>query len=103
MVGMNTFKRGYIWRVGNESSINVWRDPWLPNSPSRRVFTTHNGVMIGRVEELIDPATGGWDVQLLQDNFCPTDVRMITAIPLSPWAEEDSIAWHGNRNGIFSV
>jgi hypothetical protein len=58
--------------------------------------------LIRKVEELIDPATGGWDVQLLHEIFCPTDVRMITAIPLSPWME-DSIAWHGNRNGMFSV
>jgi hypothetical protein len=103
MAGMNTFKRGYIWRVGNGSSINVWRDPWLPNSPNRRVFSRQNSTLIGKVEELIDPGTGSWDVQLLQEIFCPTDVRMITAIPLSPWMEEDSIAWHGNRNGMFSV
>jgi hypothetical protein len=37
--GIQTFKRGHIWRVGNGSSINVWRDPWLPNSPNRRVFS----------------------------------------------------------------
>jgi hypothetical protein len=27
MDGMETFKRGYIWRVGNGDNINVWQDP----------------------------------------------------------------------------
>jgi hypothetical protein len=27
MAGMETFKRGHIWRVGNGDNINVWQDP----------------------------------------------------------------------------
>jgi hypothetical protein len=55
------------------------------------------------VEDLIDPGTGSWDEQLLHDIFYPIDVRRIQAIPLSPLAEEDSIAWLGTKNGMFSV
>jgi hypothetical protein len=27
VVGITTFKRGYIWRVGNEDKINILNDP----------------------------------------------------------------------------
>jgi hypothetical protein len=103
MAGMNTFKRGYIWRIGTGSDINIWQDPWLPNSPNGRVLTRRNNVIIDKVEDLIDPGTGSWDEQLLHDIFYPIDARRIQAIPLSPLAEEDSIAWLGTKNGMFSV
>jgi hypothetical protein len=25
--GLSTFKRGFIWRVGDGDSINIWTDP----------------------------------------------------------------------------
>lgn len=103
MAGMGTFKRGYIWRVGNGSEINVWHDPWLPNNLDKKVSTRQGGIMIGKVQELINPTTCTWDVQLLEDNFYPIDERRIQAIPLPPWEIGDSIVWHGTKNGIFSV
>jgi ribonuclease HI len=103
MAGMETFKRGFIWRVGNGSNINIWSDPWLPNSPTRKIFTPRGGVLLTKVEDLINPITGAWDVQLLEDNFIISDVRRIVAIPLSNWESEDMVAWHYNKNGMFTV
>jgi hypothetical protein len=101
MAGMGNFKRGYIWRVGNGSEINVWHDPWLPNSPDKRVSTRKCGTMIGRVQELINLVTGTWDVHLLEDNFYPIDVCRIHAIPLSPWNSYDSVACHETKKMVF--
>jgi hypothetical protein len=47
------------------------------------VFTRRGNDMIDKVEELINPATGTWDVQLLEENFYPIDARKMQAIPLS--------------------
>jgi hypothetical protein len=103
MAGMETFKRGYMWRVGNGASINIWTDAWLPNSVTRKVLTPKGGIILSKVEELIHPITGMWDLQLLSDNFSQIDVNRIQAIPLSRWESEDVMAWHFSKNGMFSV
>ena len=36
VAGIQTYKRGSIWRVGNGESIDIWKDPWIPSSPSRK-------------------------------------------------------------------
>ena len=33
MKGPETFKLGYIWRIGIGESVNIWQDPWIPASP----------------------------------------------------------------------
>ena len=39
IAGLTTFKRGYIWRVGTVESINIWNDPWIATSPTRKVLS----------------------------------------------------------------
>jgi hypothetical protein len=33
--GFQLLKEGLIWRVGDGTHINIWRDPWLPRGPMR--------------------------------------------------------------------
>ena len=40
------------------------------------------GNIIHRVDELIDPVTENWDVQLLTQMFWEEDVRMIRSLPV---------------------
>jgi hypothetical protein len=28
--GLQVIRNGMIWRIGNGSSVNIWRDPWIP-------------------------------------------------------------------------
>jgi hypothetical protein len=37
--GIQTLKKGCIWRVGDGVDINIWDDAWIPDSPSRMVVT----------------------------------------------------------------
>jgi hypothetical protein len=69
MAGIQTFKRGHIWRVGNGESIHTWRDPWLPASSDRRVMTPRGDCILTKVSELIDPITGSWDEPLITSIF----------------------------------
>ena len=59
--GIQTFKRGNIWRVGDGSQINIWEDTWIPSSPTRKVMTPRANIVITKVSELIDADNRVWD------------------------------------------
>jgi ribonuclease HI len=103
VAGIQTFQRGCIWRVGSGSQINIWRDPWIPESPSRKVITPRGASMLTFVEELINPHDGQWDEVLIRDIFSPVDANRILQIPLNVQLVEDFVAWHYTRSGTFSV
>ena len=58
--GIQTFKKGSIWRVGDGAKINIWGDCWIPNSSSRKIVTVRANQVLTRVHELIDPVSGEW-------------------------------------------
>jgi len=100
--GLDCFKQGYIWRVGDGSQINIWDDCWIPASHNRKVMTPRGHNLVTTVDELINPVTGSWDVELIRDLFWYVDVHRILQIPLVA-GREDFVAWHFNRNVFFSV
>ena len=103
MAGVDTLRRGYIWRIGDGEKVNIWEDSWIPQSPTRKVLTIRGNNLITRVCDLIDPATGDWDSQLVNLTFWEVDVQRILSIPLPVHEMSDFIAWDPTKNGIFSV
>lgn len=101
--GIQTFNRGCIWRAGNGEPIDIWKDPRIPSSPSRKILTSWGCVLISKVSDLIDPTWGLWDEQLINSIFLPVDAMRILRIPLSPNGFDDFVAWHYNCSGTFSV
>jgi hypothetical protein len=61
MAGLENFKRGCIWRVGDATQINVWEDCWIPSSPTRMMATPQGNLVVSKVAELTNPGTGIWD------------------------------------------
>ena len=59
----------------------------------------HN--LLSKVEDLIDPATGNWDEDLVKDLFWEVDANRILQIPLIQ-GREDVVASHHTQNGYFS-
>ena len=100
--GIQTFKKGHIWRVGQGESINIWEDEWVPSSYSRKVITP-KGQKYTKVSKLIDPYTRTWDEDLVNQTFWEVDARRVLAIPLSSNGMEDFVAWHLTKSGTFSV
>jgi hypothetical protein len=103
LAGLTTFKRGYIWRVGNGESINIWTDPWIPSSHDRRVTTPRGGAVYTKVSDLISPVDGLWDVQLLGNLFNNVDIGRILQIPLNDHGFEDFISWSMTSHGRYTV
>jgi ribonuclease HI len=101
--GLQTLKRGHIWRVGDGTSINIWSDAWIPSSPSRKILTPRGNTVYTKVSELIDPVTRSWDEELLRDLFLDVDVTRILKIPLAVGMMEDFVSWNYTNTGIFTV
>lgn len=45
MRGVQALKSGLIWRVGDGSEIDIWKDPWIPITP-------RGGTILNRVADL---------------------------------------------------
>jgi hypothetical protein len=100
--GLELLKKGIIWRVGNGASIRTWRDPWIPRDLQLRPISQRNRCRLKWVADFLAP-DGSWDSQLLRQYFLPVDVEDILKIKTSQHHNDDFIAWHPNKRGIFSV
>ncbi|KAK3198313.1 hypothetical protein Dsin_021728 [Dipteronia sinensis] len=54
------------------------------------------------VDRLMSPS-GGWNTQLIQNNFLPDDMKSILNIPISPGNQGDKLLWHFETSGNYSV
>jgi hypothetical protein len=103
VAGLATFKRGYVWRVGNGEKINIWQDPWIPSSPNRIIITRRGAAVYTKFSDLIDPITEQWDIYILQALLSPVDVHRILQILLHNRGFEDFIAWRFTKHGKYTV
>ena len=79
--------------MGDGSKINIWSDPWIPNKVTRRPITPIGRVILSKVSDLISPATGTWDEELICEIFWPEDAKNILSIPIRS-DYDDMVAWH---------
>ncbi|PNT75005.1 hypothetical protein BRADI_1g26161v3 [Brachypodium distachyon] len=92
MHGLELFKKGIIWRIRSGSQVQIWRDNWIPRAPESK-----------RVEDLINQDNNTWNTQLVQSVFHAFDAQEILKIKLLPAGNDDFIAWHYEKSGIFTV
>lgn len=83
-------KRGLSWMIGNDASINIWRDPWIPLPSNFRILSSKlNGCTLENVHNLVDHASIRWRVNLIESIFSNTETELIRSIPLSVTGKED--------------
>jgi hypothetical protein len=58
--------------------------------------------VVNKVADHIDPSTSLWDEELIREIFWEEDVKHILTIPIKP-GREDTLAWHFDDGGLFSV
>ena len=90
-----------IWRI-NGQNVNIWEDPWVPRGSTRRPSTVRGQILLQKVCDLIDPISGQWDQDLVQQVFNDDDVPHILSIPIKE-GFDDLPAWHPDPKGNFSV
>uniref|UniRef100_A0A453D5L5 Reverse transcriptase zinc-binding domain-containing protein n=1 Tax=Aegilops tauschii subsp. strangulata TaxID=200361 RepID=A0A453D5L5_AEGTS len=100
--GLDLFKEGYIWRIGEGTQVRFWSDLWLPRPWSQKVLTPRGASLLEFVSDLISPITGSWDEQLVRDTFWPVDAASILQIPLREGVD-DFIAWQFEAKGNHTI
>ncbi|KAG7967769.1 hypothetical protein I3843_08G116200 [Carya illinoinensis] len=99
-VAITDLKRGCRWRVGNRKSVNVFKDPWIPNYNLPLNNSEFDEDL--KVHSLIDSSTGWWNIQALRALFNPNVVQKILQLNISVHVE-DSLFWVHEKNGNYSV
>ena len=96
--------KGLIKRVGSESSISVWNDPWLPSTHPRPANKKQQNLYMDlTVDSLINGASRTWNLQVIRTLVDPHDVKIIESIPLSRNQIADRDGRHFTNNGRYTV
>ena len=96
--------RAGMWRVGDEKTINIWGDNWLPCDERRKVLLDCRDLPCSsKVANLIDESQHTWRNDVIDHIFLPHEARMIKCIPLSSTNVPETLAWMGSKDGKLSV
>lgn len=99
--GLNIIKRHYIWEIGDGTSVQIWKDTWIPNMhrPPDSHFSSFN---MKTVNQLIDQDSKSWNSDILNALFDEDTVKRITDIRI-PIAGKDKLRWEPSSNGMFTI
>ena len=104
MAAQDVVKNVIRWQVGNGCCIQIWKDKWLPTSPSHRVVSSPSTLPPdATVASLIDVEEGAWKEEVFQSLFLPHEAEVIQGIALSSKLLEDRQVWAPTANGHFNV
>ena len=88
--------------MGDGTSIDIWRDKWIMESPSGKITTRKPpDCRIQLVAELIKERK--WNKELIEGTFSEGEASQIMQIPLSLFPRQDTIYWKYSKSGIYSV
>nr|DAD45221.1 TPA_asm: hypothetical protein HUJ06_003451 [Nelumbo nucifera] len=91
---LRLLKKGLIWCIGFGVEVNIWDDPWLPNSPDFKVQSPcPPDCEYRKVKDLILENPHCWNLEILRTLFNQAEINDIMAIPLSLQENEDILIW----------
>ncbi|KAL0002258.1 hypothetical protein SO802_016039 [Lithocarpus litseifolius] len=93
-----------VWRIGNEQSIRIREDNWLPVQTNRSTLSPlHDVQPETKVSTLINQGLGIWNSSQIEQMFLPYKSTMILGILLSPRLPLNRIIWGLTLNGRYST
>ncbi|KAK3231070.1 hypothetical protein Dsin_002951 [Dipteronia sinensis] len=100
--GRELLEAGIRWRIGSGESLSIYKDRWLPRPSTFKVYSPLILDLNAKVQEL-KRANGDWNVDLVREFFLPNDADLILSLPCSSSNLPDSITWHYEKLGSYSV
>jgi hypothetical protein len=103
LFGREALWRGLIKRVGPGSSISIWEDNWIPSLRQLKPIVHLEGVQVQFVDELFQPGTRCWNVDLVRKSFVAMDAEEILKLRPGTRMDVDVMGWAHEKNGVFSI
>lgn len=83
--------------------IQIQRDQWIPRKEGLKAANFTCRSRLRWVNQLIKPDTKEWNLHLINRIFNPFDVEEISKIRIPAREVDDCVAWHYEKNGVFTV
>ncbi|XP_074378458.1 uncharacterized protein LOC141719995 [Apium graveolens] len=104
MESQEVIKQASRRRIGDGSTTNIWKIPWLPCLLNGHPLTTMPQELVDvQVGNLMNETRTGWDEDILTDLFLDRDIQLIKSIPISRSIQQDSWYWIIEQSGLFTV
>jgi hypothetical protein len=84
--------------------VPIWGAKWINRPISYQIQSPYKVLSAdGKVAELIDAHTGGWDRELICRIVDEEEMDLICNIPISRYGKPGRLIWCGTNSGIFTV
>jgi len=91
-------------RIGNGNLINIWTQPWLPDSNKSFISSSPPlGLENLHVHSIIDHEKNSWKMDMVEKIFNDVDVQVIQNIPLMNSQANDLLIWNQSASGNFTM
>lgn len=101
--GLELLKAGTVWRIRNGRNVQIQRDNWIPRKEGLKPASFIRRSRLRWVNQLMLDDGSGWNTGLVHQLFYRFDAEAICNIELPRAGSEDTLAWHPEKTGIFSV
>ncbi|KAH9782560.1 reverse transcriptase domain-containing protein [Citrus sinensis] len=100
--GRQILSSGARWRIGDGPKIQIHKDNWIPKPSTFKPIVRPSLPEDTLVAELINEENK-WNESLIYRHFNRMDADKIVEIPLPRSPKEDTIIWHYDKKGLYSV
>lgn len=99
----NSLRKGICYKIGQDSLVHTYKDPWLADLPH---YTIPTGVpqadALFYVRHLMTQDGKEWNNNVIQANFSPSLYQSIISTPISQ-GEQDTYVWIPSKAGKFMI
>ena len=100
--GRKILGSGARWRIGDGQKIQIHKDNWISKPSTFKPIVRPSLPKDTLIAELINEKNQ-WDESLIYRHFNRMDADKIVEIPLPRSPKEDTIIWHYDKKGLYSV
>ncbi|KAL5567823.1 hypothetical protein UlMin_024398 [Ulmus minor] len=100
--GRELLMQGSRRKIGSGNDTYIYHDRWPPRDGSFRISSPRVLGELSKVS-LLKTATGQWNSSLIADSFHPDEAAAILSLPTLNRPTADSLTWHYNKRGHYTV